>query len=193
MQVEDEKLLLNKVSEGNEIAFGTIFNYYRNKIYGYALTICQSQLQAEEIVQNVFLQIWINRAGLRNIENFAAYVRIMARNEALQFLRRLAIENRHQNTVALDWTELDNDTEQSLHFNEAKRMLDTVLDALPPQQKLVYNMCHLQGMKQQEVAAELHISPLTVKAHLRQAVKKVRKAMFIKLGAAVLLLLALFA
>lgn len=193
MHIFEEKNLLDKVANGNEVAFESLFNLYRNKVFGYAVKISQSQVQAEEIVQNVFLQIWINRTGLSNIENFAGYVRIMARNEALQFLRRLSIENRHQNTIALNWTELDNDTEQAICFNEAKRMLDNVLDALPPQQKLVYNMCHLQGMKQQEVAAELHISPLTVKAHLRQAVLKVRKAMYIKIGASILLMLSVFA
>lgn len=190
MQVEDEKILLKNVSEGNEIAFGAIFNHYRNKVYGYALTICQSQTQAEEIVQNVFLQIWVNRAALAMVDNFAGYVRVMARNEALQFLRRLAVENRHQASIAQSWTETHNETELALQFNEARRMLDNALENLPPQQKLVYNMCHLQGMKQHEVAAELQISVLTVKAHLRQAVVKVRKAMYIKVGAVVLFILS---
>lgn len=190
MQVEDEKLLLNKVSEGNEIAFETIFNAYRNKVYGYALAICQSQTQAEEIVQNVFLQIWVNRSGLSGVDNFAGYVRIMARNEGLQFLRRLAVENRHQASIAQNWTETNNETELTLQFNEARRMLDNALENLPPQQKLVYNMCHLQGMKQHEVAAELQISVLTVKAHLRQAVLKVRKSMYVKVGAIVLFVLS---
>ena len=192
MHIDEDKNLLYRLAESDEVAFETLFKLYRNKVFGYAVKISQSKIQAEEIVQNVFLQIWINRARLNNIDNFAAYVRVMARNEALQFLRRVAIENRHQNSVAHEWIESHNETEQSLQFNEAQNLLNTVIDGLPPQQKLIYNMCHLEGRKQQDVALKLDISPLTVKAHLRQAVLKVRKAMYVKIGAAILLLLTFF-
>lgn len=188
MYIDEDKPLLYRLVESDEVAFEILFKRYQNKVFGYAMKISQSKIQAEEIVQNVFLQIWINRAGLNKIDNFGGYVRVMARNEALQFLRRVAIENRHQNNVAHEWTEIHNETEQSLQFNEARHLLNNVIDALPTQQKLVYNMCHLEGRKQQDVALKLHISPLTVKSHLRQAVLKVRKAMYIKIGAAILFL-----
>jgi RNA polymerase sigma-70 factor (family 1) len=178
--------------QSDEKAFEILFDLYRNKMYGYAMRICQSSIQAEEIVQNIFLQIWINRYGIGHIENFAGYIRIMARNEALQYLRHLSMEQRHHSTMAKDWKEEHCDTEFSLEYNETRQLLESTLDTLPPQQKLIYNMCHLQGIKQQEVAVHLHISPLTVKSHLRQAVVKVRKAMYLKVGITIFTFLTLF-
>jgi len=192
LQMDEEKEILTRVSQSDGRAFEILFDLYRNKVYGYAIRICQSSLQAEEIVQNIFLQIWINRNGLGHIENFAGYVRIMARNEALQYLRHLSMLQRHNSTMAKDWKEEHSDMEFSLQYKETRQILESTLNTLPPQQKLIYNMCHLQGMKQQEVAVQLHISPLTVKSHLRQAVVKVRKAMYLKVGITIFTLLTLF-
>ena len=48
------------------------------------------------------------------------------------------------------------------------------IDQLPKQQKLVYQMCYIEGLKQKEVAKQLNISPLTVKVHLREAIKNLK-------------------
>jgi RNA polymerase sigma-70 factor (ECF subfamily) len=125
------------------------------------------------------MKVWINRDSLPGIENFGAYIRIMARNQALQVLKRIALETKCQALMNLDWTEQHKETENHIYYNDTKNILDKALSALPPQQKLIYNMCHLQGIKQQEVADELHISRLTVKAHLRQAVQRVRNMVLV--------------
>jgi RNA polymerase sigma-70 factor (ECF subfamily) len=90
----------------------------------------------------------------------------------------------------LDWTEQQKETENHIYYNDTKKILDKALSALPPQQKLIYNMCHLQGMKQQEVASQLHISRFTVKAHLRQAVQTVRSIVLVDSHLLIIILLS---
>ena len=170
----DEIHLLNRVSYGDTHAFELLFKRYKNVTYSFAIRICQSKTLAEEVVQDVFLSIWTGRDRLNGINNFGGYLRVVTRNQALQVLRRLALETRSQAKSTENWQELHNETESTIQYNESRKILNKALDTLPPQQKLVYQLCHLQGMKQQEVAEQLHISPLTVKAHLRQAVQRVR-------------------
>jgi RNA polymerase sigma-70 factor (family 1) len=180
MHLDNEKALLVKVAQSNSAAFEFLFKKYHDKVYSYSIKICQSTLQAEEIVQDVFIKVWINRVSLPDIENFGAYIRMMARNQALQVLKRIALETRCHAAMYQDWTEQQKETENYIYYNETKKILDRALSTLPPQQKLIYNMCHLQGMKQQEVANQLHISRLTVKAHLRQAVQTVRSVVIVE-------------
>jgi len=174
MFLDNEKTILAEVARDNSAAFELLFKKYHDKVYSYSLKICQSTLQAEEIVQEVFMKVWMNRASLQDIENFGAYIRVMARNQALQVLKRMALETRCHALINRDWTEQQKETENYIYYNDTKKILDRALNTLPPQQKLIYNMCHLQGMKQQEVANQLRISRLTVKAHLRLAVQTVR-------------------
>lgn len=177
MKVKDlhnEKDLLIKIAQGNQHAFRIIFDRYHNKVFGYSIKLLRSESAAEEVVQDVFLKIWVNRANISEIENFGGYLRTVARNHALNALKRIARE-----TVAFalknqDWTDADPGTENYIHYKDTQQILTRALDALPPQQKLVYSMCKVEGMKQDEVAQKLSISPLTVKAHLRQAAQSVK-------------------
>jgi RNA polymerase sigma-70 factor (ECF subfamily) len=172
--IDDSSLLL-KIADGNHKAFSTLFYQYRNKIYSYALKICQSEFLAEEIVQDVFLKIWTDRANITHIANIGAYLMVMARNQSLQVLKRIALEAQSNHIRNIDWSETGSPTEDYIDYKETRLVLEQAMSRLPSQQKLVYHMCHLEGMKQHEVASQLSISKLTVKAHLRQAVKTVRE------------------
>lgn len=160
---------------GDPIAFRSLFNSYKNITYSFALRVCRSKPLAEEIVQEVFMTIWITRERLSGVENFDGYLRVITRNQALQVLRRMAAENRAHSHSVKNWEEQHNETETAILYNESRHILNKALNALPPQQKLVYELCHLHGMKQRDVAEQLHISPLTVKVHLRHAVHRVRE------------------
>ena len=170
----DEVRLLVKASYGDNQAFTALFKAYKDITYSFARKICHSSVLAEEVVQDVFMNIWINRAKLKDIKNFGGYLRVTTKNQALQALRKLAIEARTQNISIENWQELHNETESAIAYNESFQVLNRVLQALPPQQKLVYELCQLHGLKNKEVAEQLHLSPLTVKAHLRQAVQRIR-------------------
>ncbi|MEO6522418.1 MAG: RNA polymerase sigma-70 factor [Mucilaginibacter sp.] len=189
MDIERESLLLERLSKDDPDAFEILFREYQDRVYSYAIKICQSQSLAQEIVQDVFMKVWISRASIRRISNFGGYIRITARNEALQSLRSKALANRVQSAVGREWSEVHNETEQRIDFKETYEVLHNALLKLPPQQKLIYKMCHLEGMKQQDVANQLQISPLTVKAHLRQAVQRIRNAVVV--GSASIILVSI--
>ncbi|RZK13843.1 MAG: sigma-70 family RNA polymerase sigma factor, partial [Flavobacterium sp.] len=127
-----------------------------------------------EIVQNVFIKIWLKREDLSSVDNFGAYLRTISRNETLNALKHIAITYKHEQLIIKHSTELDLDTENTIQYRETKQLLDSAIQKLPAQQKLVYTLCHIEGIKQKDVAERLNISPLTVKVHLREAVKSIR-------------------
>src|SRR5258708_27390174 len=88
----DEKVLLARVSAGSEKAFRELFDQYRDRVYNFSMHLTRSEILSEEIVQDVFMKIWINRSNLTNISFFASYVRVAARNTALDYFRKLARE-----------------------------------------------------------------------------------------------------
>ena len=67
--MENDKILLEKISSGDEQAFRSLFDLYRQKVYAYAFKICKSDIQAEDVLQHVFLKIWQHK-HLKEIVNF---------------------------------------------------------------------------------------------------------------------------
>ncbi|MCD0489174.1 RNA polymerase sigma-70 factor [Pedobacter sp. MC2016-14] len=170
----EEDVLLANLAVGDERAFRLLFDFYRNVVYTYAMRYLKDRELAEEIVQEVFLKIWTGRGNLNTIGNFGAYLRVITRNLTLDVLKKKAAEFNKTQKSQVSWTEADDSTEQLILMKDSLSYIEQFIEKLPQQQRLVFKMCHIDGLKQKEVAEQLGISPLTVKVHLREAVKSLK-------------------
>lgn len=172
--VFNEKELLEKVARGDQRAFETIYHTYAKKIYFFANKILQHEEAAEEVVQEVMLKLWNTRNELTKINSLEAYIRVLSRNIALNALRRLEIENRANQQLRTYWTDQSNQTEEQVALNETRAILSKGIAELPLQQREVYILCHQQGLKYDEVAQKLNLSPATVATHMKLALRFLR-------------------
>ena len=169
--------LLIEVAKGNEESFKELFYAYKSRLYTYALKLTESRQVAEDIVHDVFLKLWLNRADLPAIENLNAYLFRAAHNQALNGFRRKAKE-----TLVL--AELEKklhiptyNTDNELALSEVQALIHTAMNNLTPQQRQVFKMSREQGLKQEEIAQHLSISLFTVKKHLTNALNYLRSEM----------------
>lgn len=173
-----EKELLHKVASGDQKAFTELFEQYQTLVYDYAIRLTRSKSQAEEIVQDIFIKIWVNRKEIENIQNFGGYINRMARNQSYTALRKIAAQAIRMVELPQNQPEPEiagsHSSEHRALYNESAKILKTAVDILPPQRKLVYELCHEQGLKYDEVAAKLNISPGTVHTHMKLALKSIR-------------------
>jgi len=169
-----EEILLAKIAKGDHHAFRTLFDLYHHKVYSYSIRFLRSETHAEEIVQEVFINLWLGREKISQISNFGGYLRVITKNQTLNALKKIALDFKLNNVQIENWTEVDNNTEHNIQLKETRALLSEAIQKLPKQQRLIYQMCHIDGIKQKEVAERLNISPLTVKAHLRDATKTIR-------------------
>jgi RNA polymerase sigma-70 factor (family 1) len=170
-----EKELLEKVATGDQLAFTALFKHHQVMVYDYSLRLTRSVSQAEEIVQKVFIRIWLNRSTLPAIENFGAYLNRATRNESYSALRVIAAKTIREVELTDMGIRCDSDASHRVIYNQSALILQSAVDSLPPQRKLVYQLCHEQGLKYDDVAAQLHISPGTVHKHMKLALKTIRE------------------
>lgn len=182
-----DEFLLAKIASGDHHAFRILFNRYHHKVYSYSLRFLRSETGAEEIVQEVFINIWLGRAKVVRIKNFGGYLRVATKNRTLNALKKIALDFKVNNLGAHEWTEVNNDTEEAIQLKETRELFNEAIQRLPKQQRLVYQMCQIDGIKQKEAAEQLNISPRTVKVHLREATKTIRSFMGYRTGLSVLL------
>lgn len=173
--LSDERTLLSKIADGDQRAFRVIYDSYYHRIYGYGLHLLKSQPLAEELVQHTFLKIWVLGEKLKKINHLESYLITTSRNHALDVLRRRKLEVRVSRESSKDWSESHNDTEEEIMLNDTRRVLDEAIESLAPQQKRVFQLCRQQGLKYEEAAKELNLSPATVQSYMKLALSALRK------------------
>ena len=173
--IHTEKELLLLAAQGSEPAFTLLFNRYKHKLYSYLLSLTTSPQIAEDIIQDTFLKLWKDRASLKAIDYFNAYLFTMTRNLAINSFKRMARETAilaalqpQQNNPAA--TVADN-----LSLKEVEQLLHQTIQSLPPQQKLIYTLSREQGLKHEDIAHQLDLSSSTVRNHIVQALRTIRK------------------
>jgi len=168
------KSVLIRVSEGDGAAFKELFDAFSPRIYGFALKVTHSGSLAEEIVQEAFLKIWTHRESLQNVEFFPAWMHMIARNLALNALKKIATEQKAKVQYLKEIRTESSETEELVVYRDYQRILNRAIDRLSPQQKMVYSLCHGEGLKYEEAAEKLRISRLTVKTHMQQAIRAIK-------------------
>nr|WP_067057188.1 sigma-70 family RNA polymerase sigma factor [Mucilaginibacter sp. L294] len=162
-----EKELLLKVANGDEHAFSELFNTHHQLLGTHIYRITDSVELAEEVVQDVFLKIWMSRETLTTVQNFRAYLFVISKNHALNCLRKVAKERIHQKTLEENILPLI--AEENPGLADYYSLLDEAIDHLPPQQQKVYLLSRHNRLKYDEIASQMGLSRETVKKYLQGA------------------------
>jgi RNA polymerase sigma-70 factor (ECF subfamily) len=171
----NESDVLAKIAEGDQRAFTILFYQYERFVYSFARRITASDDEAGEVVQDIFLKLWISRETLVGIDHFPAYLNRLVRNHSLNVVRRQLLKNKSAAALAGRFDEADAGTLQELDLRESRQILEEALSLLSPQQRMVYRLCHEQGLKYEEAAAQMQLSPQTINAYMSDALKKIRE------------------
>ncbi|WP_166644056.1 RNA polymerase sigma factor [Pedobacter nutrimenti] len=189
--IPDENTLIEKVAEGDQQAFTVLFRKHHGIVYRFALKLTRSETLAEEVVQDIFMKIWLKRTELSEIENFGAFLNRITRNHTYNLLKRLTMEAVVNKNLKAEFIESTENTQESIDYNASAEILKRAVDLLSPQQKKVYLLCHVEGLKYEEAAKKLNISAGTVHSHMKQALHSIR-AHFKNSDALIFLLLYLY-
>ena len=170
----DEHKMLQLLSAGSEVAFTQIFDQYKGKVYSVAWKFLKTNDLAEEIVQDVFLKIWLKREKMAEVNNFRSYLFILTRNLIFDRMKSKAYETT-ADTELYPARMTISDADYRLRSRQCLDLLLEAISLLPPRQKEVFQMAKINGLSHERIARKLHLSPLTVKKHMAEALKFVRR------------------
>lgn len=165
---------LDGIVSGDQEVFSHFFHAFKNKIYSFSYSFTHSTEVAEEITQDVFIKVWANRESLPQIENIDAWLSTITRNLCLNYLKKLALERKTKEVLRKEGKNIDQNVEQYLSYKERVMQVAEAVDQLSPQQRLIFSLNREKGLKNEEIAHELNLSPNTVKTHMVTALRKIR-------------------
>lgn len=127
--------LLIKISKGDEHALAVFLKSHSGHVYSFALKLTRSRELAEEVVQDVFLNIWLSRSKLDEVHNAEAYLNRITRNVSLNVLRKIARSVIIAGVFEDDAEYPDDNTRELLDLKDSQWILQQAIDKLPKQQK----------------------------------------------------------
>jgi len=171
-----EAQLLTLISDGDQEAFAVIYTKYLNNIYRYIFSICYTKEMSEEIVQDLFVKVWENRAQLIHVTSFKAYLYRSAKNLLLNHVQRSKIQSKVFNVIEVEKQKETNTlTDSDLLFNEYYRIAQKAIDLLPEKRKQIFRLRLNDELSLDEIAVKLSISKNVVKKQLYSGISFVRK------------------
>lgn len=172
--------LIDALKEGDERALARIFSVYKDKLYAYCFRIVKTKDLTDEIVADVFITLWKRRDQLNITTSFEAYLISMARNLAIDSLKRASKDERLYEEILLNASLLYTQPDDRLDYYELQAAVEEAIRNLPPQRRQIFIMSREDNYTHQEIADKLNISKNTVKDQIVKALADIRTYLKLK-------------
>lgn len=172
--LHSEKELFRQLAKGKEPAFRAIFELYRERLQYLALKMLKVPAVAEEVVQDVFMAVWINQVKFSAIDDPEAYVFTIAYNRIYTQLRKTARENQLLEELLYFLQQDHFSADSILQAKESREIIEAAIESMPRQRKLIFKLSRENGMTHEQIAEHLNISRNTVRNHMTEALRDLR-------------------
>lgn len=171
----EEKEILSALHSGCQAAFRQIYTLYSGRIYLNIRKMVKSEQDAAELLQEVFIKVWDKRELVDPEQSFRSYLFQIAKHTVYNFIRKGNIEKQVQAYLSLHGTQLYTHVEEQLNEKQDEQWLSQTIEQLPPQRRLIYKLCKIEGKSYAEVSTLLRISTSTINDHIVKATKYIKE------------------
>ncbi|KPM47045.1 RNA polymerase sigma factor [Jiulongibacter sediminis] len=178
-----ERELILAIKNGQETAFRELVEMYQHRVYNTVLGIIQNRLEAEDICQEVFMEVYAGAKSFRGDSKVSTWIYRIASNKSLEFLRKNKAQKRFAFVRSL-FGKNDELEVQPSHFEhpgvqlenkERAAVLFGAIEKLADNQRVAYSLHHLEGLSYQEITEVMDLSKSSVESLLFRAKQNLRK------------------
>ncbi|MCK4751480.1 MAG: RNA polymerase sigma-70 factor [Bacteroidales bacterium] len=175
--VLNEQQQLRKIRKGDIDSFEKLFHRFYPGLCNYAESLVTKEEVAEEVVQDVFYNVWKNRESLRIHRTLQGYLYRAVYNNSMMYLRKTRREFLLDDRAAFEQAGDTPDPSQLMQYNEVTDLIAKTLEDLPARTREIFRMNRQEGLKYREIADRLSISVKTVEANMGKALKALRTSL----------------
>ena len=171
-----EKDLIVRLKRGDERIFEFVFEHYKNYLFLFIRKALPLEEDAEGIVQEVFINLWLNRNNLDEYKPLKPYLFTIAKNLIYDYLRKIYSKRKYLDSLFLNYSAKSEYTKNEVEYWDFERFLMEKINQLPEKRRKVYMLSKLEGKSYREIAKLLGISENTVDMQMRSANNAISKA-----------------
>lgn len=177
IQYPDDKAIINKLKEGDIISFDTIFNKYNKKVYYFTYSYLKNKEEAEDVVQEVFLNLWKHRDQINDYYVFSKYLFKITYNATCKKFRKQVSDKKQLDEVLRSITIEDYTTDLEIEYNNLLETANLLIAKLPSRQKEILLLSINEQLENEQIANKLHITKKSVDNYLTRAKSSLRKSL----------------
>ena len=187
-----DKELFFRIAEGDEQAFTQFFIKWATPLTQYANKILRSDQVARDVMQEVFIKVWLYRDKLPLVEQPAAWLKKVVTNQCLLMIEKNAAQDKRLAALRLAQPQEQEDPLPAIDVREIRQTLNEVIEQLPQQRRTIYRMNREEGKTTKEIANDLSLSHGYVRNALSAALDTIRQELNLRLDLPLFILLLLF-
>jgi RNA polymerase sigma-70 factor (ECF subfamily) len=171
---DEDKSLFDAMKEGSESAFTALYDKYWERAYYVAYKHTQSEQESEDLVHDVFMDLWKNRNSITIKKEVSTYVFTALKYKIFRMYDAKAVRTQYADMIKNKQPEISNTTEKTLSFNELYSLIEYEVERLPEKCRIVFKMRRFENFTIEEIAQKLDISPNTVNNQITKASKSLK-------------------
>ena len=171
----NEETLIQRLIIGDQTAFELLFRFYYPGLVVFASQIILDSDEAEELVQDFFVKVWVNRQVIKCSDTLRSYFFTSVKNRALNFLKKQKITSKVRDDIR-EMVEKDWLYQPDIFFeSEIQSRIDRAFKKLPPRTAEIFTLSRFKGLSNDQIAEQLSISKRTVETQISNALKFLRE------------------
>lgn len=168
--------LVERMRHGDRAAFSEIFERYYDLLHTFAKHLLKDASAAEDIIQNVFIKVWIRKEQINAQLSLRSYLLVVTRNELFDYMRlRYNLLRSDTNDGLLNLADTDTDIGEYVVGRERAGFIDAAMRSMPDKRREIFAMRYEGNMTNAEIARALNLSIRTVEKHVDLAIKQIRR------------------
>ncbi|HZI26149.1 MAG TPA: RNA polymerase sigma-70 factor [Chryseolinea sp.] len=154
--------------------FERIYNSLWSKLYCVAYNYFRDKATAQEIIQDVFVNLWTKRDSIGEIRDIEAYLYRSVRNKIYDQFDKIASQEKLQKQISHQFKEEVDSTEEEIEYAETLERINHEIESLPDTTKRIFRLSRFDRYSNDEIAGQLHLSGKAVEYHITRALKRLR-------------------
>ena len=173
----NDSMLVSLLKTGNERAFTELYDRYWKKLFVVAVNKIRDLYIAEELVQDVFSDLWVRKDTIELTGELHSYLAVAMKYRVINYQSKQKRARDYVSYATVHNSQSDNSTQETLRFEELKNQLAALVVQLPKRCQLTYRLSREQGLTQKQIAQQLDISQKAVERNLTRAMQSLKEGL----------------
>ena len=170
---KQDRELIELLMGSSQKAFMELYTRYYDQLFNHCKRYLNDEASVEDIVQDIFMQLWETRESLNVTSSFLGYLYTSAKNRIFNMFRQFDIHSRFAQYILANEKDSSNETEDLIINNDYAKLLDELTEKLPPKQKEIFRLSRIEGLTHKEISELLQIPVENVRKQVSRASKKI--------------------
>ncbi|CAM3816999.1 RNA polymerase sigma-70 factor [Mucilaginibacter galii] len=167
----DEEKLFRLLCEGDKEAFDQIYNLYWKRLFLYVVKVIKDSEAAEDIVQEIFVSLWLRRQEITEQRTLSGYLFTAARFKGINYVQDQLKKGKHADSLINHFNASQDGLDDLMEAKELNLIINKEIEKLPPKMRDVFVLSRRDQLSHKEISEKLQISDKTVKKQINNALK----------------------